>query len=583
MGSVFVSQCIYLFTFGVRENMATRFFWKSLLVTPAVLGAALIASSGAIAAESQEAVETLDTFAAVELDSLDAFAPVELDIASVESIVEAETAVEVAQAAPVDSSSLNQVIEYANESNVNSMGQVTSITQLSDVRPTDWAFQALQSLVERYGCIAGYPDGTYRGQQAMTRFEFAAGLNACLDRINEIIAAGLADVVTREDLAAIQRLQEEFAAELATLRGRVDALEARVDELEANQFSTTTKLSGTAIFNVAAEFADVADDQATFGYRVRQNFDTSFTGNDRLRVRLQARNIRDFAADPIGFSFSGDSNNSVELSKLLYDFPLTDNIDIRIGGRGLNVDDLVASTISPLDSGDFGSLSGFGAPPQYGIAVSQNAGAGIIFQLSDSLSLDMGYTAGRASDPTPGRGLFNGSYSAVGQLTFLGSNFQAAFNYVHTFLSASDNPSVSGVAANTYGFQANVPLGNFEIGGGVAYAHVIELGAADVNVWSYQGTLALNDLGGQGNKLMLLAGVLPYTRSSGFTRPNSFFEPSANFQVRPNGNTSFLVELSYLFRVNDRIAITPGLIWIDDANEDRDDAFIGALRTTFSF
>lgn len=50
-----------------------------------------------------------------------------------------------------------------------SMEQVTSVSQLSDVQPTDWAFQALQSLVERYGCIAGYPDGTYRGNRALTR------------------------------------------------------------------------------------------------------------------------------------------------------------------------------------------------------------------------------------------------------------------------------------------------------------------------------------------------------------------------------------------------------------------------------
>ncbi|MFN6382753.1 MAG: iron uptake porin, partial [Pseudanabaena sp.] len=101
---------------------------------------------------------------------------------------------------------------------------VTSVSQLSDVRPTDWAFTALQSLVERYGCIAGYPDSTFRGRQATSRYEFAAGLNACLDKINEIISAGLADKVSKEDLATLQKLQEEFAAELATLRGRVDAL-----------------------------------------------------------------------------------------------------------------------------------------------------------------------------------------------------------------------------------------------------------------------------------------------------------------------------------------------------------------------
>jgi hypothetical protein len=48
------------------------------------------------------------------------------------------------------------------------MDQVTSVSQLSDVSPNDWAFQALQSLIERYGCIAGYPDGTYRGDRTLT-------------------------------------------------------------------------------------------------------------------------------------------------------------------------------------------------------------------------------------------------------------------------------------------------------------------------------------------------------------------------------------------------------------------------------
>ncbi|MFM5983537.1 MAG: iron uptake porin, partial [Sphaerospermopsis kisseleviana] len=138
----------------------------------------------------------------------------------------------------------------------NSIGQVTSVSQFSDVQPTDWAFQSLQSLVERYGCVAGYPNGTFRGNRALSRYEFAAGLNACLDRVNELIATATADMVSKEDLATLQRLQEEFSAELATLRGRVDALEARTAELEANQFSTTTKLRGEAIFSVSQAFGD---------------------------------------------------------------------------------------------------------------------------------------------------------------------------------------------------------------------------------------------------------------------------------------------------------------------------------------
>ncbi|MCZ0902878.1 iron uptake porin, partial [Microcoleus sp. HI-ES] len=174
------------------------------------------------------------------------------------------------------------------------MSQVTSVTQLSDVRPTDWAFQALQSLVERYSCIVGYPDGTYRGNRALTRYEFAAGVNACLDNITQLIGS-TGNLVTRDDLAILQRLQEEFAAELATLRGRVDGLEARTAELEANQFSTTTKLAGEAIFAVSDTFGDgvgLDDDETVtnFGYRVRLNFNTSFTGRDLLRTRLQAVN-----------------------------------------------------------------------------------------------------------------------------------------------------------------------------------------------------------------------------------------------------------------------------------------------------
>lgn len=97
------------------------------------------------------------------------------------------------------------------EQSVNSkISQVNSVSQLSDVRPTDWAFTSLQSLVERYGCISGYPDRKFRGQQALSRYEFAAGLNACSDKINEIISAGLADKVGKEDLATLKNYRKNL-------------------------------------------------------------------------------------------------------------------------------------------------------------------------------------------------------------------------------------------------------------------------------------------------------------------------------------------------------------------------------------
>jgi hypothetical protein len=198
-------------------------------------------------------------------------------------------------------SAVSSVSAQSIPPNKDVIGQnVTSVSQLSDVRPTDWAFTALQSLVERYGCIAGYPDRTFRGNQVTSRYEFAAGLNACLDKINEIISAGLADKVGKEDLATLQKLQEEFAAELATLRGRVDSLDAKTAKLEAQQFSTTTKLEGQAIAAVSVGTSgnnflldstgtpttNAGKVNTTVISRVRLNFKTSFTGEDLLLTRI---------------------------------------------------------------------------------------------------------------------------------------------------------------------------------------------------------------------------------------------------------------------------------------------------------
>ena len=144
-----------------------------------------------------------------------------------------------AQAQSFDMGNVNRYTQQQDTDRMRAleaqMGQVTSVSQFSDVYPTDWAYQALANLVETYGCVAGYPDGTFKGNIALTRYEAAALLNACLDRVTEI---------TEE----LKRLMKEFEKELVVLKARVDGLEAQTAELAATQFSTTTKLSGTAFF-----------------------------------------------------------------------------------------------------------------------------------------------------------------------------------------------------------------------------------------------------------------------------------------------------------------------------------------------
>lgn len=157
----------------------------------------------------------------------------------------AESPESVVATAPTSEGSAESIslgaIEQINNYSQGSLqlDQGTNVSEQSGVRPSDWAFTALQRLVEEYGCIEGFPNHIYRGNQPMTWYEFAAGLNACLDVIIQLNGAS----ITAEELATIRHLQEEFQSELVTFRGRVDALEADVVELEANQFSTTTNFA----------------------------------------------------------------------------------------------------------------------------------------------------------------------------------------------------------------------------------------------------------------------------------------------------------------------------------------------------
>jgi hypothetical protein len=296
---------------------------------------------------------------------------------------------------------------------------VTSVSQLSDVKPTDWAFTALQSLVERYGCIAGYPDRTFRGKQATSRYEFAAGLNACLDKINEIISAGLADKVGKDDLATLQKLQEEFAAELSTLRGRVDAIDAKTTKLEAQQFSTTTKLSGQAIFAVSGggasgspflsslnalpgnTTAGVIDNgepfpiapsgnvNTTLNARVRLDLNTSFTGSDLLLTRLEAGNGGGTAGDVLGnplnefsnvgfktsrLDYAGNGSNFT-LAKLRYDFNLGKDLRVSLGPVLHVYDHVDKNSFANDEAVDFSSTF-FINNPLMVLINSQTGGAG---------------------------------------------------------------------------------------------------------------------------------------------------------------------------------------------------------------
>ncbi|OLP17361.1 hypothetical protein BST81_16305 [Leptolyngbya sp. 'hensonii'] len=550
-------------------------------------------------------------------------------------------------------SPLNQIEVYRNGYHsgmpvivVNTSNQVTSVSQLSDVQPTDWAFQALQSLVERYGCVVGYPDGTYRGNRPLTRYEFAAGLNACMDRINELIAAATTNLVTKEDLEIVKRLQEEFAAELATLRGRVDALEARTARLEAQQFSTTTKLSGEVILAITDAFGGSgvtdfagnpnapvnAEGNTVFQERVRLNFVTSFSGKDRLQTRLQVGNTIPVltTTTPAGLAavnlFANEgrlaqdnttialTNNSVYLDLLSYQVPIGSQAQLSIfANAGFHYH--YADTLSPyLDSEDGGSgaISRFGERnPIYningnnGAVVPGGAGVGFTFRPTDAIRLDVGYLASRASTPTPGSGLFNGNYSALAQVVFqpfrglkLGFTYVNAYNAAGTFRFGGAGNAVGSFRGNLlFPFAPDplAPANNSPVASnsyGVEASFQVAPGFV-IGGWGGFTAARLITFGDAEIWNYALTLSFPDLGKKGNlaaiiigAEPTLKGLQSGGQQVAlPDRDDSLHIEGFYKYQVNDNISITPGLIWLPAINQRgaNSDVFIGTIRTTFSF
>ena len=552
----------------------------------------------------------------------------------------------IALVAPVAASAsdlnLSDVSSYASGAD-----QVTSINQFSDVRPTDWAFQALSNLIERYGCVAGYPDGTYRGAKAMTRYEAAALLNACLDRVTE---------VTDE----LKRLMKEFEKELAVLRGRVDGLEARVGELEANQFSTTTKLKGIATFVLGANsfggdarvnrfnraslglplsaLGSKLSDQAArlqgataFNYDVRLMFDTSFTGKDLLRTTLRAGN---FADSPWGQPLVGlnnlevafqencgagvDCGDVVSVNRLFYQFPIGSNITATIGGR-VRQDDMLALWPSAYPSDTVLDIFTYaGAPGTYNLNLG--AGAGLWWKTGNfsisanyvSANADSGLTAAQPRGCQPelgtcvGGGIGNPTSAQTGtlQIGYAGSNYGLAVAYTYTsdfagalqasqatplasYFGRSDGTNSVGISGY---WQPTVTglIPSVSAGWGINSSSDTDSskGFGTLTSQSWYVGLQWADAFVKGNALGMAVGQPTFM--TGIQNPGTLLT-GATVSNRPNdGNYAW--EWWYKFQVTDNISVTPAIFYLSaplgqfqKASGDSFTNFGGLVKTTFKF
>ncbi len=564
----------------------------------------------------------------------------------------------VANESGVLESTVSSLIVDINED--TDIGQVTSVSQLSDVQPTDWAFQALQSLVERYGCIAGYPDGTFRGNRSATRYEMAAALNACLDNISDKFA-------TKEDLEAVKALQEEFQAELATLRGRVDGLEARTDTLEAQQFSTTTKLKGEAIIGIgyvadsdsddiagaglvsnAGEVApnvmgavpgalvatDASDEDRVFvGQRVRLNLVSSFNGKDRLKVRLQSRDVPELddascGTDLCRFGFDGEDGTVFDLDELKYRFKPSDDLTLEVSAIGGDYKDDV-ETFNPLKSSGSGALSRFFRVNPVTHRAPGDTTFSATWEASDDIELSLAYAADGvetsiADDDDIGgfdSGLFGGTMGAFAQVAFTpGDNLKIGAQYafsrfegndVNLTNSTADAPTNLGGGSSTLQPFGDVDTISHNVGlniefqpsdrfifagwagltlasvednvatalalpqadGGLGLTPNAGVDSSEVKLINWAANFIFPDLFIEGNRASFSVGQAPYIIDGG------------DLNISDGQDSNFLFEAQYQFKVSDNIKVSPGVITVVNANNtsQNDPIFIPVVRSTFKF
>jgi len=556
-----------------------------------------------------------------------------------------------AQAGPVFAQSagnseqelLQQIDEYNNQGSNDSLNQVNSVFQLRDVSPGDWAFEALRNLVERYGCIAGYPDGTYRGDRALTRYEFAAGLNACLQQIERLIAANQGQV-SAEDLAALERLMQEFEAELATLGTRVDNLEGRVGFLEDNQFSTTTKLNGSVVFMNTIAFGegqsltiggddfidfdsdDDVESNVGFLYDAVLDFNASFTGRDELKVSFQAADFGsngDFVEASTGtadaaLENSENTGGSFELEDLIYTFPLGNNVQIAIGANDMDPDETFeynygsGGEINDFTQDDIVTLDGTGAGvgvttflneddlddldldegEALGLATLADGidqdGTGISanIALTDRISFGAGYTVNSDSATDFQVGLFQ-DYVAAANLNYGGDNFDIGVGYTRgqqvtfggDFDGDGDDDSAD-ITQNAVGARGALRLGSrTEIGGWLTWVDVD--GAID----NIDADLEADGWNFGANLSFFDLGKEGSKLGLAFASPTFYGDVDTSFGDFEQENRTYIGEISYDFPVNDNISITPGFfaVFNPDRDEDNDTVYVGVLRTSFSF
>jgi hypothetical protein len=524
--------------------------------------------------------------------------------------------------------------------------QIAQAAEATEIKPGDWAYQTLQALNAKYDC-----SNAPTGNRTLSREEFATSLNGCIQSIEQLVAkkprrllkkrrvvpapapvietpppvapevippapaiettpvqppAPPEPQVSQEDLNQLRLLIDSFRSELQLTDARITDLDKKTTELKNKSFSTTTKLNGEVILGVSGyggRNTGVGLNGKTgnvFSDRVRLNFDTSFTGKDKLRTRLQSRNTPNLGSAVTGtnmtrLGYDGDEANSTSVSLLQYTFPLSSQTKIIAETIGSEFNENMYTFNPILTSSGSGSISRFGRyNPIYRLS-ADGASLTLNHKFSDELGLALGYAvpgSNAAANTASGSGLFNGSNAIISQLQFTPSqDLNLGLVYARSYTadgnnitggtgsSAANRPfATAPTTANHYSFLASYKLSpSFVLSGWAGFTEANRETAAGGRASSsnYSVSLAFPDFGQKGNNLAFILGIPPKLNSRSGT----------GLAASPDSSTSYHLEALYKMKLSDNVDLTPGLLLI--TNPDHSNAnpteYVGTVRTTFKF
>jgi len=458
-----------------------------------------------------------------------------------------------------------------------SQKQLTSLDQFVDLQPSSWAYQALGNLIARYGCMAGLPGETFKGNRAITRFEAAALLNACLDQVSE-------------HTDELQQLLKALAPELKVVAEKSEHLENRTSALEAQQFATTTRLNGEAYMMLAGiPGYKVAGDSGygatTFNYDIRLNFDTSYTGQDLLRVRLNTSNFSTYpfgtpANNMLKLDKAENWNSTLYIDRFYYILPISKQAKIVIGALVNNTEITWVPSAYRSDILDYVSTAGangvYNKATGEGLALqwqqpNQKNGTSWIANMSYVVNGRCGLSAGSGNGgcgAISNYGVLN-SNSGINAFAQLGMRHQfwgATIGYRHgtsnsTFRdgnSAAGTTLTSGQSSNSVsinGYWQPRQTGWFpSISAGYGYTFV---SGTPTNGAEPQDVA-------QASRSWMAAFQWDKTFCQPHTLGVAIGQP-ANASG-PQGSSPWLWEFFYKIQASDNISITPELFYVSNAS-----------------